>query len=522
MRDYLVTGRLAAYGADRAMKPHAVISQLKGKPITDGEEMESLRKVLYSPSEWQNVVPSLGIAALKSRLQKSYKELLELNMKVIEKELESLLAFERVKFDQLPDFPSAALTLAQCSKELVQELQHTEYSYARIFSAGLDLNGQLQKLRESLVTDLTDANDTRRRLENLFNKRKKEYWKEQLKKYNPWILPQSLLLEYVQQKLQSSQVCQVVQQKNERCMLKFSTFVQKQGIKWYTLATKKKALATSVATRRSTGWDKFFAAVKGVTPNTYSRLHQAPSCPLQFIAPISQRWQAFIKDKNNAVFQEFTRPVSRLNDIDAVEVEKALQEANLFPQGQMRSGANLAAEFMQTYARSVDDNPAQELDANEKDIFYTDRRIERREKRARRRFFGESSPQFEKFESPATPRSVEDMRQKLRTAMEEFLPRLAQGPDAARIEQEERFFILAERVYQSKVSSFQKELEGRVAEAMKMAKYWFEKTMLDDEELIVALDRIRSKDIAEKRKVGEKVKKLEMGLAVVRGRPVVR
>merc|ERR1712232_70526 len=492
MRDYLVTVRLAAYGADRAMKPHAVISQLKGKPITDGEEMESLRKVLYSPSEGQNVVPSLGIAALKSRLQKSYKELLELNMKLIEKELESLLAFERVKFDQLPDFPSAALTLAQCSKELVQELQHTEYSYARIFSAGLDLNGQLQKLRESLVSDLTDANDTRRRL------------------------------EYVQQKLQSSQVCQVVQQKNERCMLKFSTFVQKQGIKWYTLATKKKALATSVATRRSTGWDKFFAAVKGVTPNTYGRLHQAPSCPLQFITPISQRWQAFIKDKNSAVFQEFTRPVSRLNDIDAVEVEKALQEANLFPQGQMRSGANLAAEFMQTYARSVDDNPAQELDANEKDIFYTDRRIERREKRARRRFFGESSPQFEKFESPATPRSVEDMRQKLRTAMEEFLPRLAQGPDAARIEQEERFFILAERVYQSKVSSFQKELEGRVAEAMKMAKYWFEKTMLDDEELIVALDRIRSKDIAEKRKVGEKVKKLEMGLAVVRGRPVVR
>merc|ERR1712232_410159 len=137
----------------------------------------------------------------------------------------------------------------------------------------------------------------------------------------------------------------------------------------------------------------------GVTPSTYSRLHQVPNCPPELFTPISQRWQAFIKDKNNPVFHEFTRPLNKLNEIDAIEVEKALQEASHFPQSQMGSGDDLVDEFMQMYARSVDDNPAQELDANDKDIFYADKKIEQRTKRPRRSLFGESTPETEEIES---------------------------------------------------------------------------------------------------------------------------
>jgi len=444
-------------------------------------------------------------------------------MVAIGNELESILAVERVKFEQLPDFPCAASVLSQCSKELVQELQHTEYSYSRIFPGGLDLNGQLQALQDSLGSVLMrEPNAERRSLETFLHKKNMTYWKEQLKKYHPWVLPQGLIMEYVRQRLQCSQVCQIVKEKNERCLLKFTTFVQKQGLKWYAFSTKKKALSARKETRRTSGWDKFFTAIRCATPSTYDRLHQVPKCPLEMFTPISQRWRTFVyakRTRKSSVFEEFTRPVSEMCDVTAADVEKALQmpEARS-PQKQMRSSSQLADDFMKLYAQSVDNDPAQELNANDKDIFYTDKQVEHRLKRARTSFWGQQSPEVERVETNAQVRTPEAMRKKLREAVEAFLPTIAETPEAARVEQEERFFKIADLVYESKVASFQHQLEGRVAEAMKLAKTWFETTMLEDEELVQALDLSRRKHLDEKQNIARHIKKLETALAVVRGR----
>merc|ERR1712232_177795 len=281
------------------------------------------------------------------------------------------------------------------------------------------------------------------------------------------------------------------------------------GLKWHTLATKKKVLSTRRETRRTPGWDKFFTAIRSATPSSYSRLHQAPSCPLEMFTPISQQWQAFVKStdtRKSLPFQEFTRPMSEMLEVTAADVEKALQmpEARN-PRKLGRSSAQLVEDFLNKYARSVDDNPAQELRANDKDIFCTDSQIEYREKkRARTSLFGSSPmPERETVETNAKARSPEGMRQKLREAVEEFFPQFAENAEAARVEQEERFFKIADLVYESKVASFQHQLEGRVAEAMKLAKSWFETTMLEDEELVQALEQARRKDVEEKQKVAE-------------------